>query len=329
MAKILYGIQCTGNGHLTRSKELIHKLTTMGNQVDVCLSGEFSQVDTDELNVVFQSRGLGFDVTEGGVSFTKSLRHMRLLGLTKDIFALNLNGYDSIVSDFEPVTCWAGILRGRKVLGVGNHYKFLSNDKFLRNLDPNFFTNKLLVKTVCPVADHIAFDYLKEGVNDYFPIIRDHLRKISLSPENYHVVYLSGYSMEEQVTVLSQFPDEEFYIFHNTIREAQDEGNFHFRPIDKVKFTEKLIKSKGVICHTGFQTTSECLYLGKRLFTIPIRRQIEQIYNAKVLMKMGVPVSDHLSHIKLKEFFENDYSVRLNYVDETDVICKKIQEYVS
>jgi uncharacterized protein (TIGR00661 family) len=329
MGNILYGIQCTGNGHITRSKEIIRKLIKNGNSVDVYLSGDFSQVDTDDLNVIGKSKGLGFDVTEGGISFTKSIKHLRLIGLTKDIFSLDLTKYDTIVSDFEPVTCWSGILRGVNVLGVGNHYKFVSNQKFLKNLNPNFFINKLLVKTVCPVSDVIAFDYLKEGPDDFFPIIREHIRKINLSPENYHVVYLSGYSLEEQIQVFKSFPDEEFYIFHNTITTPTDMDNLHLRPIDKLKFTEKLIKSRGVICHTGFQTTSECLYLGKRLFTIPIKRQIEQIYNSKILMKMGVPVSENLNIEKLSDFFNNDYSVRLNYIDETDTICERIEKYNS
>ena len=56
--------------------------------------------------------------------------------------------YDIIISDFEPVTCWAGIFRRKKVLGVGNHYKFLSNKKFLKNLSPNYFYNKMITKLV-------------------------------------------------------------------------------------------------------------------------------------------------------------------------------------
>jgi len=45
--KILYGIQCTGNGHLSRSKEIIKYLQENYSDkietIDVCLSGNFSQ----------------------------------------------------------------------------------------------------------------------------------------------------------------------------------------------------------------------------------------------------------------------------------------------
>ena len=52
--KILYGIQCTGNGHITRSKEIINFLKENYDDqietIDVCLSGNFSQIDTSDLN---------------------------------------------------------------------------------------------------------------------------------------------------------------------------------------------------------------------------------------------------------------------------------------
>ncbi len=38
--KILYGIQCTGNGHLTRSLKVISRLKKLGHNVDILLSGK-------------------------------------------------------------------------------------------------------------------------------------------------------------------------------------------------------------------------------------------------------------------------------------------------
>ena len=38
--KILYGIQCNGNGHITRSLKVISKLKRLGHEVDILLSGK-------------------------------------------------------------------------------------------------------------------------------------------------------------------------------------------------------------------------------------------------------------------------------------------------
>ena len=332
--RILYGIQCTGNGHLTRSKEIIKFLEENYadelETIDVCLSGNFSQIDTTDLNVKYKFEGLGFDLKNGGISLWQTFKKAKIIPFLKSIFKINFDNYDIIVSDFEPVVCWAGLLRRRKVIGVGNHYKFLSNKKFLKNLSPNFFSNKIITKLVSPVSEHISFNYLKETTNDYFPIIRKSLRKIKLESEGEHyLVYLSSYSADEQIKFFNLFPNQIFYIYHNKIEEASDFENIRLRPIDKVQFTEKLIRCKGVICHTGFQLTSECLFLGKKLIVIPIKNQIEQIYNTKELSKFGVLSTERLEVPIFDDFFHNDYSVKLNYIDEMKSLSKIILEHKS
>ncbi len=325
---VLYAIQCTGNGHLTRSKQVIQSLLTNHSDeidnLDVCLSGEFSQVSIQDLNVRYKFKGLGLDTSDGSLSLWKTFKNTNFREFFRSIRDLELSQYDIIVSDFEPVSCWASIFRGRKVLGVGNHYKFLNNSNFLNNINPNFLSNKIVVKTVCPVNRYLAFDYLKENDNEFFPIIRDSIRKVDLKLEDFYLVYLSSISVDNQIKFFNLFPNEQFYIYHNEVDKAYDFENCHLRPIDKVKFTEKLIKCKGVICHTGFQTTSECLFLGKKMIVMPIKKQIEQIYNTNVLKKMGVLSADQLEIPIFNEFFENDYSVKLNYQDEMDLVCERI-----
>lgn len=331
--KLLYGIQCTGNGHLTRSKEIIKFLEENYAEkietIDVCLSGNFSQIDYSDLNVKWKFEGLGFDLKNGGISLLNTIKKMKLHQFFKSILTPDLKEYDIIISDFEPITCWSGILRRRKVLGIGNHFKFLSNKKFLKNLSPNFFSNKLITKLVSPVSNHIAFNYLKETDNDFFPIIRKTLRKVNLQKEDFYLIYLSSISVDDQIKFFNLFPNQTFYIYHNEVKEASDFENIKLRPIDKLEFTEKLIKCKGVISHTGFQLTSECLYLGKKLMVIPIKNQIEQIYNTKELNKFGVLSNDKLEVPIFDDFFENDYSVKLNYIDEMKVLCDRIIKHKS
>ena len=63
--------------------------------------------------------------------------------------------------------------------------------------------------------------------------------------------------------------------------------------------------SFGVICNAGFQTSSEVIYLGKRLIVIPVEGQYEQLCNVAALEKMGICSlselnSDAISVIKKK-----------------------------
>jgi uncharacterized protein (TIGR00661 family) len=331
--KILYGIQCTGNGHLSRSKEIIKYLQDNYSDrieaIDVCLSGNFSQIETSDLNVKYKFEGLGFNMDNGQISIWKTILELKLIDFFKSIFVPQIKDYDIIVSDFEPVTCWAGIIRRKKVLGVGNHYKFLSNKKFLKNLSPTYFYNKLITKLVSPVNNYIAFEYLKDTENDFFPIIRKVLRRTGNSQEDFYICYLSSITSDDQVKFFNLFPNQTFYIFHNDIKEASDFENIRLRPIDRANFTNKLLKCKGVICHTGFQLTSECLFLGKKLLVVPIKHQIEQIYNTKTLSKFGVISSDNLEVPTFDDFFQNDYSVKLNYIDEMKSLSERILSHKS
>lgn len=331
--KILYGVQCTGNGHLTRSKEIIKYLkdnySDRIEKIDVCLSGNFSQINTDDLDVKYKFDGLGFNLDNGQISIIKTISELQIKQFIKSIFTIDIKEYDIIISDFEPIVCWAGIIRGKKVLGVGNHYKFLSNKKFLKNLSPNYFFNKVITKLVCPVNNYIAFDYLKDSDKEFFPIIRKSLRMVHLSMDDFYLCYLSSITSVDQMNFFMQFPDHIFYVFHNDIKEAEDIKNVRLRPIDKVRFTEKLIKCKGVICHTGFQLTSECLFLGKKLLVIPIKNQIEQVFNTKTLSKFGVISSDTLDYLKFDDFFKNDYSVKLNFINEMDALSERILNHRS
>jgi uncharacterized protein (TIGR00661 family) len=325
--RILYGIQCTGNGHLSRSKEIIKFLLNhYGDEIekiDVCLSGNFSQINTSDLNVVYKFRGLHLEMNEGKIDLLKTFSSISPIEFIKSAFSIDLSKYDILVSDFEPVICWAAKLRSKKIIGISNQYKFLSK-KALKNLSPNFLLNKTLTKVACPVSEYISFDYLKEDENDFFPIIRESLRKISLAQDESYLVYLNTIKLDELIKFFELFPNQSFYIFSSECKSASDYENLKIRPIDKGEFTQKLIKCKGVITHSGFQTTSEALFLGKKLLVIPIQNQIEQIYNTQVLNKFGVISSNSLNIEVFDDFFKNEYSVKLNYYDESRKICDKI-----
>ena len=82
--KILYGIQCTGNGHITRSKEIIKFLEENYEvEVDVCLSGKFSQIDTTDLNIKYKFEGLGFDLKNGGISLWQTFKKAKIIPFLK------------------------------------------------------------------------------------------------------------------------------------------------------------------------------------------------------------------------------------------------------
>ena len=85
--KILYGVQTTGNGHISRSRELIRVLKRRGHQVQVVFSGNSPErVCSDNVfapAIVYN--GIGFAVKSGKVDFVESVRRANFLQLYEDI----------------------------------------------------------------------------------------------------------------------------------------------------------------------------------------------------------------------------------------------------
>ena len=94
--KILYGVQATGNGHITRARVMAPALAKQGIEVDFLFSGRspdklFNMEPFGEYRV---RRGLTFSVTDGKIDRWRSLTQNSLIQLVKDIRALDLQEYD-------------------------------------------------------------------------------------------------------------------------------------------------------------------------------------------------------------------------------------------
>ena len=104
--KILYAVQATGNGHISRATQLLPYLQRFG-KVDVFLSGANSQLQ-NELPVRFRSKGLSlFYNNNGGLQYKKLATQVQPLRLWKEIRDLPVEKYDVVINDFECITSLA------------------------------------------------------------------------------------------------------------------------------------------------------------------------------------------------------------------------------
>ena len=127
--KILYGIQLTGNGHISRSTIIINKLKSLGHQVDVITSGSGSNLLLP--NVKYKFNGLTLQYTKGKINWIKTILKSKLIRLIKDI-KLDVSQYDLVISDFEPISAWSSKKHQITSIGFGNQYSFLSTKLFNR-----------------------------------------------------------------------------------------------------------------------------------------------------------------------------------------------------
>ena len=124
--KIFYGVQGTGNGHITRARAIAPKLRAAGAEVTWLFSGR-PREDFFEMEVFgdyLWRAGLTFQTRHGHVHYLRTALRNNLVRFVDDIRSLDLRGYDRVITDFEPVTAWAARLRGIPTVGIGHQYAF-------------------------------------------------------------------------------------------------------------------------------------------------------------------------------------------------------------
>ena len=285
--KILYAIQGTGNGHLSRSLEIGPLLQQMA-KVDFLISG--TQVDLQlPYPVKYQLNGFGFVFGKsGGVDVWKTFYKSRFRNFLKEIKKLPVEDYDLVINDFEPVSAWACYLKDIPCIGL-SHQAAVLCDAAPKPEETDMIGN-LILKNYAPVTVQYGFHFKRFAQNIFTPVIRKQVREQKISDKGHYTVYLPAYNDNRLIERLSEFKNVEWDVFSKHNKKVSRHKNVSIQPINNEKFVKSMAQSSGVLCGAGFETPAEALFLGKKVLAIPMKGQYEQQLNAEALRSMGVPV---------------------------------------
>lgn len=315
--KILYGIQSTGNGHISRSAKIVNKLIRKGFMVDILFSGKNSQL-AFPFPIKYNFTGLTFHYDgSGNISYWKTFKDIHILQFLNDI-KLDLKSYDLIISDFEPITAWASKLQKRKCVGISNQCSYISNK--VPRPEKKDFLGESILKWMAPVSNPIGLHFEKYDDFIYTPIIKESLMKISTSDKGHYVIYLPTFELENVLSQVYKIKTIRFDIFTH-IKKPHWIGKCHVLPIKKDLFDESIRTCHGVISTGGFQTSVESLYLGKKLMVIPTKGQYEQLCNAESLSKMGCDVG---LLTDIPKFIDGGKNIKIEWDDPSDEIIERL-----
>ena len=102
--KILYAIQGTGNGHVTRAMEIVPLLWKKGD-IDVLISGIQADLPLP-FPVKYKFKGLGFMFGKnGGVDIWNTYLKMNSIRFLREISSFPIADYDLIGCVLGPVDC--------------------------------------------------------------------------------------------------------------------------------------------------------------------------------------------------------------------------------
>jgi uncharacterized protein (TIGR00661 family) len=315
--RILYAIQGTGNGHVSRARDIIPHLQRHG-EVHVLISGSQSDVELGT-PLTFQYKGLSFVFgKKGGVDMVDTFMKARTRRFYREIKSLPIQDYDVVISDFEPVSTWACYRAKKPCIGLSHQAAVLGpNAPQPRGRE---YLGRMVLRNYAPVAEAYGFHFQSYDERTFTPVIRQQVRQLIPTNQGHVTVYLPAYDDERLVKQLRRMPDVEWQVFSKHNQTPFKVKNVHVRPVNNTDFLASMASSQGVLCGAGFETPAEAMFLGKKVCVIPMKNQFEQHCNAAALSGMGVPVIKSLKkkHIdKILGWIVEDYQIPVHYPDQT------------
>ena len=318
--KILYAIQGTGNGHLSRARDIIPILQQKG-ELDILISGIQADVELPH-PVKYRFKGLSFIFgKKGGIDLVATYRKNNLKQLFKEVKQLPIGDYDLVINDFEPVSAWACRMLHKPCIGL-SHQAAVINPKAPRPKKTDLI-GRAVLQYYAPVTSSYGFHFETYDKNIFTPVIRSEIRHAIPTQQDHYTVYLPAYDDERIIRVLSKIPDIHWQVFSKHSRKKYSEKNIEINPIRNETFIESFIHCKGILCGAGFETPAEALYLKKKLLVIPMKGQYEQQCNAAALETLQVPVIPKLKkkHIEtIREWTTGGAIQFMDYPDNTERI---------
>jgi uncharacterized protein (TIGR00661 family) len=322
--KILYAIQGTGNGHISRALEIVPILKKKADTHVLVSASQWELKLPFEID--YKLNGLGFVFgKKGGVDIVSTYLKMNTTQLLKEIRNFPIEQYDLVISDFEPVSCWAAKLKKKVCIGLSNQAASLH--PLAPKPDTSDTMGKLILEKYAPCTYQYGYHFKRFDENVYTPIIRKEIRESIITNEGHITIYLPAYDDELIIDKLKSFKQHTFHVFSKHTNKAYNRGNFKVFPLQNTPFIKSMVSSNGIICNAGFGTTAEALFLEKKLIVIPMKTQYEQQCNAAVLSSMGVSVISSLkkkNHDAITEWLKFGRAIHVNYPDQTEELLDKI-----
>ena len=315
--KLLYAIQGTGNGHLSRAIDIIPELKKYGS-LDLFVSGAQAEIVLP-YPVKYKSKGLSFYFGKsGGINFLKTFQKNSSKDVIKEIKNFPVENYDLVINDFEPISAWACKRKEVKIVSLSHQAALLSKKAPRPKIIDPF--GEWMLKNYAPVKKYVGFHFEEYDKNIFTPVIRNAIRQAKVTDDGHYTVYLPAYDDKKLVQRLLKLSKIKWHIFSKHTKKPYHVGRISVFPVSGIDFIESVVSSSGVLCGAGFETPAEVLHLNKKLLVVPMKSQYEQHCNTAALKKLGVPVLKKVkkkSVKKIAQWLEEAKPLNLSFPEVT------------
>ena len=242
--KILYGVQGTGNGHVSRSTHIIDALQKRGMTVNVIFSGCGADKVYDP--AIIRSprfyKGFTFCVRRGRIHPADTVRQLSFFRFLKDVQDFEADDYDLIITDFEPVSAWIARKNHRPCIGIGHQYAFLHDIP----MDRSNPLSKYIFQWFAPVDVAIGMHWHHFDQPILPPVIPTQVVPSDTVDPSLILVYLPFENKDQVRDLLLAFTDFQFAVYaqHSGATPVR-ENNIHWHPFSRTDFYRDLGRCAG------------------------------------------------------------------------------------
>ena len=323
--KILYGINATGNGHISRARIIIAELKKRGHDVSCIISGrnDDSLYDIEEFEPFVLKKGFTFSKKHGKIKYLRTFFNIDLIQFVKDIKSID-GQFDLVITDFEPVSAYFSRIKNIPALGIGHQYSFYkkipmtSKMRFTSILFPYIYTP---IKNVIPshffhFNQHILPPFLSKAITNH---------KLKANSNDNVLVYLVWEELEKMIALLHQI-EKKHFIYYCDIQNEKVIKNVTLKPFSESGFKNDLIECKHLIANAGFQLPAEALFIGKKILCKPFDGQPEQEHNAKILNDLGyATISKTIDINSINNWLHSSKKIKIDFANPLELIMDIIE----
>ncbi|MFM6935908.1 MAG: glycosyltransferase family protein [Flavobacteriales bacterium] len=319
--KILYAIQGTGNGHLSRAQEIVPIINKYA-QTTVLVSGNQSQIQSN-FDINYQKTGLTFlSGKTGKIDLLRTVFKSHPIDFFNEIRTFPIKQFDLVLTDFEPVAAWSALMHGVPCIEMSHQAAVIHANAPKPNTRNRL--GEYILHHYCPTKEKVGFHFEAYGPHIHTPVIRQAIRQMDTQNLGHYTVYLPAYHDEVLLQFLKQFPVK-WEVFSKFTKEKSTNGNVSFHPIDEKEFSRSFAHCEGVLCGAGFELPAEAMFLKKKILVIPMKGQYEQQCNAVSAQGVGATMIDGLNllhHRTINLWLSQGSPVHVDFQDQTESIVQ-------
>jgi len=206
---------------------------------------------------------------------------------------------DAVISDFDSFAYLFAKRHGLPVISIDNQ-QIVSRcklGKFAKaGVKLDYQLTKAFVRAKLPGCDHyLVTTFFEPPIRRKCeadttlvpPILRKEIldAKRRARAGEHVLVYQTSTSDTKLLDELQSVREQKFVVYG--LRRSAHRGNTTLKEFSETGFVEDLASARAVVCNGGLSLIGEAIYLGKPIFSVPVKNQYEQVLNARYLEQLG------------------------------------------